>query len=121
MKSFLHSAKLINSFGQQDKFSTVNRELTFLRYLLNLAADDGRMKLKAETERKSDRIATNAEYHGLTNNPRSVQRVLNGLYETAMRSNELLSRRWESIGQRVHPLRAECVKKKTKRAVPKSA
>lgn len=113
--------------GSKISFSIVNRELAFLRYLLNLAADDGiiekvpRIKLKSETERKRDRIATGAEYHGLLNNTsRPVQRVLIGLYETAMRINELLSLTWESVDETSGfiRLRAEYVKEKKKRAVP---
>jgi hypothetical protein len=109
--------------GSKISFSTVNRELAFLRYPLNMAADDGiiekvpRIKLKSERERKRDRIASTAEYQDLLNNtPRPVQRVLIGLYETAMRINELLSLSWESVEEAsgLIRLRAECVKEKKK-------
>ena len=90
--------------GTKISFSTVNRELAFLRYLLNLAADDNiiekvpRIKLKSEKERKRNRIATDDEYRGLLENTsRPVQRALIGLYETAMRVNELLPLTWNRV------------------------
>jgi integrase len=115
--------------GTKISFSTVNRELAFLRYLLNLAADDDiiekvpRIKLKSEKERKRNRIATDDEYSGLLENTsRPVQRVLIGLNETAMRVNELLSLTWDRVDVKAGFIRlpAECVKEKKKRTVPVS-
>jgi integrase len=115
--------------GTKISFSTVNRELAFLRYLLNLAADDDiiekvpRIKLKSEKERKRNRIATDDEYSGLLENTsRPVQRVLIGLNETAMRVNELLSLTWGRVDVKAGFIRlpAECVKEKKKRTVPVS-
>lgn len=109
------------------KFSTVNRELAFLRYLLNLAADDGiiekvpRIKLKSEKELKRDRILTDEEYRGLLDNTsRPVQRVLIALYETAMRSGEVLGLTWTMVDDKAGFIRlsADYVKEKTKRTVP---
>ena len=83
--------------GKRIAFPTVNRELAFLRYLLNLAYDDGlidnapRMKLESEKSRKRSRIASDEEYQAMLGiMPRPAQRVLIGLYESAMRVNELL-------------------------------
>jgi len=113
--------------GTKISFSTVNRELAFLRYLLNLAADDGiiekvpRIKLKSEKELKRNRIGTDDEYRGLLKNTsRPVQRVLIGLNETAMRVNELLSLTWDRVDVKAGFIRlpAVCVKEKKKRTVP---
>jgi integrase len=119
--------------GTKISFSTVNRELAFLRYLLNLAADDDiiekvpRIKLKSEKERKRDRIVSDDEYRGLLDNTaRPVQRVLIGLYETAMRVNELLMLTWDlgdgwkavDLKAGLIRLPAEAVKEKGKRTVP---
>jgi integrase len=113
--------------GSKISFSTVNRELAFLRYLLNLAADDGiidkvpRVKLKSERERKRDRIVTDDEYRALLHNSaRPVQRVLIALYESAMRSNEVIGLPWPYVDEKAGFIRlpAEYVKDKKKRTVP---
>ena len=113
--------------GTKISFSTVNRELAFLRYLLNMAADDNiiekvpRIKLKSEAERKRDRILTNDEYsHLLENTSRPVQRVLIALYETAMRSSEVIGLTWPMVDEKAGFIRlpADYVKEKKKRTVP---
>ena len=109
------------------KFSTVNRELAFLRYLLNMAADDNiiekvpRIKLKSEKELKRDRIITDDEYRALLGNTaRPVQRVLIGLYETAMRSGEILNLIWPMVDEKAGFIRLpdSHVKEKAKRTLP---
>jgi len=85
-------------------FVTVNRELAFLRFTLNMAEDDEIIEvapkfeskeknslIKSEKERKRDRIASEDEYRALLGNmKRPAQRVLIALYETAMRLNEVI-------------------------------
>jgi integrase len=113
--------------GTKIAFPTLNRELAFLRYMLNLAADDGiietvpKMKLQSEKGRKRDRIASEDEYKALLENvARPAQRVLIGLYETAMRVNEVLRLTWDRIDEKAGLIRlkAEDVKEKAPRRVP---
>jgi len=113
--------------GSKIAFSTVNRELAFLRYLLNLAVDDGiidtvpRMKLQSEKSRKRHRIASEDEYRALLGSmPRPAQRVLIGLYESAMRLNELMRLPWDMVDMKVGMIRlpAEYVKEKAPRTIP---
>ena len=108
-------------------FPTVNRELAFLRYLLNMAADDGiieaapSVNLKTEKDRKRDRVASEKEYKSLlVNMPRPAQRVLIALYETAMRANEVLRLPWNMIDEKAGFIRlpADYVKEKKNRTVP---
>ncbi|MEE8114819.1 MAG: site-specific integrase [Nitrososphaerales archaeon] len=113
--------------GSKIAFSTVNCELAFLRYLLNLAVDDEiietvpRMKLQSEKSRKRHRIASDDEYRALLESmSRPAQRVLIGLYESAMRVNELLRLPWDMVDERAGMIRllAEYVKEKAPRNVP---
>jgi len=108
-------------------FPTVNRELAFLRYLLNVAADDGiieaapSVNLKTEKDRKRDRVASEKEYKSLLDNmPRPAQRVLIALYETAMRANEVLRLPWNMVDEKAGFIRlpADYVKEKKNRTVP---
>jgi len=109
------------------KFSTVNRELAFLRYLLNLAADDDiiekvpRIKLKSEKELKRDGIITDDEYRALLDSTaRPVQRVVIVLYETAMPSGETINLTGAMVDEKAGCIRlpAHYVKEKKKRTVP---
>lgn len=102
-------------------------ELAFLRFLLNLAEDDGiierapKIKLPTEKDRKRDRIASEEEYETLLGSMRRpVQRALIGLYETAMRVNELLRLTWEHVDERAGfiRLKAEETKEKKPRSIP---
>jgi len=111
--------------GSKIAFPTVNRELAFLRSLLNLAYDDGiienaaRMKLESEKGRKRDRIASGDEYQALLKDvDRPVQRVLIGLYETSARINELLRLTWDRVDRKAGFIRfrAEDVKEKKPRS-----
>jgi integrase len=113
--------------GTRIRFSTVNRELAFLRYLLNLAADDNiiekvpKIKLKSERERRRDRIVSDDEYRSLLDNTsRPVQRVLIALYETAMRSSEVIGLPWTMVDDKAGFIRlpAHYVKEKKERTVP---
>jgi len=108
-------------------FPTINRELAFLRFLLNLALDDGlletvpRMKLQSEKSRKRKRIASEEEYQALLGSmSRPAQRVLIGLYESAMRVNELLNLPWGMVDEKAGMIRlpAEYVKEKAPRNIP---
>lgn len=80
--------------GSKISFPTVNRELAFLRYLLNLAVDaeiidnvpSFRKLIQSEKNRKRDRVATVEEYQALLSYmKRPSQRVLIALHESAMR------------------------------------
>ena len=113
--------------GKIISFVTINRELAFLRFLLNLAEDDGiierapKVKPPSEKDRKRDRIATAEEYTELLSHMRRpAQRVLIGLYETAMRVNELLRLTWEHVDERAGftRLKAEEPKEKKPRSIP---
>ncbi len=98
--------------GSKIAFPTINRELAFLRSLLNLALDDGlletvpRMKLQSEKGRKRKRIAFEEEYQALLGSmSRPAQRVLIGLYESAMRVNEVLRLPWEMVDEKARMIR----------------
>jgi len=115
-------------------FVTVNRELAFLRFMLNMAEDDeiievapkfkskGKNSLiKSDKDRKRDRIASEDEYRTLLGNMRRPsQRVLIGLYETAMRATEVLKLPWAFVDEKAGFIRlpASYVKEKKRRNVP---
>ena len=108
-------------------FSTVNRELAILRMLLRLAKRKKKIKavpefnLESEKSLKRSRKASNEEYQMILDHmPRHYQRPLIGLYETAMRVNELLKLTWDRVSERdgFIRLRAEDVKENEARSVP---
>lgn len=110
-------------------FPTVNRELAFLRYLLNLAVDGEILEMvpsfkkliKSEKNRKRSRIATEEEYQALLSRMnRPAQRVLICQYETAMRPNEPIKLTWDRVDEKAGfiRLRAGDVKEKAPRNVP---
>src|SRR5215510_9544628 len=77
--------------------------------------------LPSEKSLKRDRTATDEEYAAiLANMERHYQRPLIGLYETAMRVNELLELTWDRVSEKdgFIRLRAEDVKEKQPRSVP---
>jgi len=91
-------------------FSTVNRELALLRFLLNLAEEDGKIDaaprftgkdkskrlIKSEKDRRRERVAEPDEIAALLENmPRRAQRVVVALLETAMRAGEVINLRWD--------------------------
>jgi len=88
--------------GKKIRVSTVNRELSCLRHMLNLAADDGIIEnvppIKLDSEKKfaRKRVVSEEEYEALLKGTaRYLQRVLIGLYETAMRISEILNLTWD--------------------------
>jgi integrase len=98
-----------------------------MRILLRLAKRKNKIKivptfnLQSEKSLKRDRTATEEEYSTiLANMLRQYQRPLIGLYETAMRVNELLSLTWDRVSEKdgFIRLRAEDVKEKQPRSVP---
>jgi integrase len=115
-------------------FVTVNRELSFLRMMLNMAEDDEIIEaapkfkskgkntlIKSEKDRKRDRTATDEEYRALlANMERPAQRVLIALYETAMRVNEVIKLPLTYLDEKAGFIRlpAAYVKEKKKRNVP---
>jgi len=118
---------IVNGKIKTVSFPTVNRELAFLRYLLNMAEDDGiidaapRVNLKTEKDRKRDRVASEHEYKALLKNmARPAQRVLIALHETAMRANEVMRLPWTFVDEKAGFIRlpAYYVKEKKKRNIP---
>jgi integrase len=94
---------------------TLNRELSFLRFLLELrsgrrapgigTAFTSKRKnaslVKSEKNRKRERIASIGEYQDLLRNmKRSAQRVLISLFETAMRLNEVIDLTWSFVDEK---------------------
>jgi len=110
-------------------FSTVNREMGFLRYLLNLAVDEELIEnvpsfkkiIQSEKSRKRKRVVSDDEYGNILKDmSRPNQRVIIGLYETAMRVNELVRLTWDKVDDKAGMIRlkAEDVKEKAPRKVP---
>src|SRR5262245_33315244 len=96
-------------------FPTVNRELAFLRFMLNMAEDDeiiaaapkftsrtGKNNLiKSEKDRKREPSVTHEQFQALCDNmPRPALRVLGALYYTAMRVNEVLRLTWDMVDEK---------------------
>ena len=124
-------------FGGKAKtvaFPTVNRELAFLRFMLNMAEDDeiidaapkftsrtGKNNLiKSEKDRKREPSVTHEQFQALCDNmPRPALRVLGALYYTAMRLNEVLRLTWEMVDEKRGFIRLpkEYVKEKKNRTV----
>jgi integrase len=116
--------------GTRVAFSTVNRELAILRILLRLAKRRKKIKavpdfnLQSEKSRKRTRTASADEYQALLSKmERQYQRPLIGLYETAMRANELLKLTWPKVDEKAGFIRLKPadVKEKMPRSVPISA
>ncbi len=112
-------------------FPTVNRELAFLRFLLNLAVDEEeeliesvpsfKKIIQSEKSRKRKRVVSTEEYGNLLKDmSRPNQRVIIGLYETAMRVNEVVKLTWDKVDDKAGMIRlkAEDVKEKAPRTVP---
>jgi integrase len=108
---------------------TVNRELSFLRKLLNVAADQEpplletvpRFKLPNESSRARSGTIDAADFVAiLAHMKRPAQRYLIALYETSMRLNEPVKLRWEMIDSKAGLLRlpAAIVKEKHPRRTP---
>jgi integrase len=80
--------------------------------MLNLAVDDGiletALKIKLDREKKfaRRRVVSDEVFEALLEqSPRYLQRVVIGLYETAMRSDELLKLTWNKVGERAGVIR----------------
>jgi integrase len=110
-------------------FVTVNRELSFLRKLLNVATDQEpplletvpRFKLPNETSRARNRTIDTEDFAAiLAHMKRPAQRYLISLYETSMRLNEPMKLKWEMVDSKAGLLRlpAEIVKEKHPRRTP---
>src|SRR5262249_10584259 len=85
-------------------FVTCNRELGFVRYLLNLAVEDGvlevvpRIRFKPEAGRARTRTLMPAEFTAiLSYMGREQQRYYIGLWETSMRLREPTKLTWDKI------------------------
>ena len=110
-------------------FTTVNRELSFLRKLLNVAADQEpplletvpRFKLPNETSQARTRTIDAEDFGAiLAHMRRPAQRYLIALYETSMRLNEPMKLKWDMVDLKAGLLRlpAEIVKEKHPRRTP---
>src|SRR5215813_11641816 len=122
-----HKKPLAGKKARKISYSTCNRELAILRILLRLAKRRKKIKavpdfnLESEKPLKRDRIASEEEYKALLGNmERHYQRPLIGLYETAMRANELLRLVWPKVDEKAGfiRLKASDVKEKRPRLVP---
>lgn len=113
--------------GSKLKASSVNRELACLKHMLRLAADEGivenvpTVKLDSEKKFARRRVVSDDEFKALLDaSPRYLQRVLIGLYETAMRRDELLRLTWDRVDERAGVVRLlpEDTKEDDKRIIP---
>jgi len=111
------------------EFITVNRELSFLRKLLNVAADQEppiieavpRFKLPSEAGRARTGTVDVEQFAAiLSHMKRPAQRYLITLYETSMRLNEPSKLKWNMVDLKAGMLRlpAEIVKEKHPRRTP---
>jgi integrase len=111
------------------EFSTVNRELSFLRKLLNVAADQDppliekipRFKLPGETSRARSQTIDAEEFAAiLSHMKRPQQRYLIALHETSMRRNEPSKLKWDMVDLKTGLIRlpVEIVKEKYPRRTP---
>ena len=108
-------------------FVTTNRELGFVRYLLNRAMEDGvldvapRIRLKSEKDRPHTRSATPEEYATiLAHMQRPQQRLVIAWYESSMRRDEPLKLTWDKVDFKTGLIRliARDVKEKHPRRTP---
>ena len=83
--------------GSKLTVSSVNRELSCLRHILHLAADEGliesvpRIKLESERHLARDRVLSEEEEHLLLDkSPRWLQRVIIGAVETSMDRSDII-------------------------------
>ncbi len=91
--------------GSKVKISTVNRELSCLRHMLNLAADDEGLlesvptfKLESEGYLARERVLSEKEYDAyLEQCPRWLKRVSIAAYETAMDRSDILRLTWVEV------------------------
>lgn len=111
--------------------ATVNLGVSFLRYLLNMAADHGvldsvpRIKLPSEKDREQQRSVELDEYRLILaslNHPhqRKQQRCIVGWWETGFRHQELFDLTWPMVDFRAGLLRlpAEVLKERSPRRTP---
>ncbi|HEY2920939.1 MAG TPA: site-specific integrase [Candidatus Binatia bacterium] len=115
-------------------FVTVNRELAFLRFMLNMAEDDEiieaapRFKskgknglIKSEKGRQRTRTVTPGEYQAiLSHMKRPQQRYVIALYESSMRRDEPIAMTWDMVDLKkgLITLPATIVKEKSPRRTP---
>ena len=110
-------------------FITTNRELSFLRKLLNVAADQEpplienvpRFKLPNETSRARSGTIDGEQFAAiLSHMKRPAQRYTIALYETAMRLNEPMKLTWNKVDLKAGLIRLapEDVKEKYPRRTP---
>ena len=113
--------------GSRVKASTVNRELACLRYILNLAGEEGIIdsvpviKLYSEKEFQRRRVANDKEIQDLlAASPEWLQRVIECQIETAMRPGETYKLLEDRIQprERIIRLKPQDTKEKDWRIVP---
>lgn len=117
-----HKKPLAGKKARRISYSTCNRELAVLRILLRLAKRRKKINavpdfnLESEKPLKRDRIASEEKYKTLLGNmERHYQRPLIGLYETAMRANELLRLVWPKVDEKAGFIRLKAADTKERR------
>ena len=109
------------------KPGTINRELSCLRRMLNLAADEGLLKrqdlpaLKLESEEPfaRQRVLSEDEYPiYLSNSPAWHRRLSIAAYESAMSRKDLLMLTWDKVDRKKGVIRGKRIKTSVWQAVP---
>ncbi len=108
------------------KPSTINRELSCLRHMLNLAADEGHLKkgdlppfkLESEEAFTRQRVLSDDEYSTyLSNSHVWHRRLAIAAYETAMSRKDLLMLTWDGVDRKKGVIRGKRMKTSVWQAV----
>lgn len=109
------------------KLSTVNREMSCLRHMLNLASADGlikkealpAIKLESEERFERDRTLSDNEYENyLEHSPRWYQRIVIAAWETGMSRKDILLLPWINVDRVKQIIRGKRVKRGVRQIVP---
>jgi excisionase family DNA binding protein len=116
--------------GEDVSRSTINRELTILKKMFNLAIDWGlttnnpvrRVKLFSEKDTQKERILTpEEEARLLEQSPDYLRPILMMALDTGMRRGEILRLRWEDVDLKVKQIAVKHTKNGKDRFVPINA
>lgn len=106
--------------GTKVALSTINRELSCLRHMLRLAADDGLIesppviKLESEKHLSRERVLSTDEYKTLLDNsPRWLQRPCIAAYEGCLTQGDILRLTWNAVDRREGMIKVPGGRKKT--------
>ena len=109
------------------KPTTINREISCLRHMLNLAVADGRLKkgdlpsfgLESEEPFTRRRVLSDDEYAAyLSNSPAWYRKVAITAYETGMSRKDLLMLTWDKVDRRKGVIRGRRLKTSVWQVVP---